>query len=71
MKFVEGGVTAALGFTANGMLCGLRAGRTKNDTALVFSEVPCTAAGVFTQNRVKAECVKLTKKQNKDVIDQN
>ena len=60
MKFVEGGVTAAQGFTANGMLCGLRAGRTKNDTALVFSKVPCTAAGVFTQNRVKAECVKLT-----------
>ncbi len=60
MQFVEGGVTAPKGFTANGMLCGLRKGRTKNDTALVFSEVPCTASGVFTQNRVKAECVKLT-----------
>ncbi len=62
MQFIDGGVTAPQGFTANGMLCGLRKGRTKNDVALVYSEKPCTAAGVFTQNRVKAECVKLTKK---------
>ena len=62
MQFLEGGVTAPLGFTANGILCGIKAGRTKNDTALVFSERPCTVAGLFTQNRVKAECVKLTQR---------
>ncbi|MBB5218022.1 bifunctional glutamate N-acetyltransferase/amino-acid acetyltransferase ArgJ [Treponema rectale] len=62
MQFIDGGVTAPEGFTANGMLCGIKAGRTKNDTALIYSEKPCTAAGVFTQNRVKAESVKLTKK---------
>ena len=62
MQFIDGGVTAPLGFTANGMLCGIKAGRTKNDTALIYSEKPCAAAGVFTQNRVKAESVKLTKK---------
>ena len=60
MQFVDGGVTAPVGFTANGILCGIKAGRTKNDTALVFSEKPCTVAGVFTQNRVKAESVKLS-----------
>ena len=62
MQFIDGGVTSPLGFTANGMLCGIKENRTKNDTALIYSEKLCSAAGVFTQNRVKAECVKLTKK---------
>lgn len=62
MQFIEGGVTAPQGFTANGMLCGIKAGRTKNDTALIYSDSPCTAAGMFTKNRVKAESVKLTQK---------
>ena len=62
IKFIEGGVTAAKGFTANGILCHIKASRKTNDTALVLSEVPCNAAGVFTQNRVKAESVKLSKK---------
>ncbi len=61
-RFVEGGVTAAQGFTANGILCHIKASRKTNDTALIFSEKPCTVAGVFTQNRVKAESVKLTMK---------
>ena len=60
-SFIDGGVTAARGFTANGVLNGIKPSRTTNDTALVFSEKPCSAAGVFTQNRVQAECVKLTK----------
>ncbi|MCR5606195.1 MAG: bifunctional glutamate N-acetyltransferase/amino-acid acetyltransferase ArgJ [Treponema sp.] len=62
MQFIEGGVTAPIGFTANGMLCGIKAGRTKNDTALIFSEKICSVAGVFTKNRVQAESVKLTRK---------
>lgn len=60
MQFIEGGVTAPEGFTANGMLCGIKPGRTKNDTALIFSERPCATAGMFTRNRVKAESVRLT-----------
>mgnify|MGYP002769351744 FL=1 len=66
IKFIEGGVTAARGFTANGILCRIKASRKTNDTALIYSEKPCTAAGVFTQNRVKAESVKLTKKNIAD-----
>lgn len=62
IKFIEGGVTAPLGFTANGVLCRIKASRTTNDTALIYSEKSCSAAGVFTQNRVKAESVKLSKK---------
>lgn len=60
IKFIDGGITAAKGFTASGYNCGIKAGRTKNDTALVYSEKLCNAAGVFTQNRVKAESVKYT-----------
>lgn len=46
------GVTAPTGFTAAGVACGLK----KNgnpDLAVVFSQVPSTAAGVFTTNVVK------------------
>ena len=62
MQFIDGGVCAPKGFLANGIHCGLKASRKTNDTALIYSEVMCNAAGVFTSNRVKAECVKLTMK---------
>ena len=62
IKFIDGGVTAPQGFTASGYHCGIKAGREKNDTALVYSEKLCNAAGVFTSNRVKAESVKYTQK---------
>lgn len=62
MQFIDGGVTAPNGFLANGILCKIKESRTTNDTALIYSEKMCNAAGVFTQNRVKAEAVKLTKK---------
>lgn len=57
----RGGVTAPAGFTANGVLCRIKESRKQPDVALIYSEKPCAVAGVFTQNRVKAECVKLTK----------
>ena len=66
IKFIDGGVCAPTGFTANGILTHIKASRTKNDTALIFSEKPCNAAGVFTQNKVKAESVKLSKKHLAD-----
>ena len=66
IKFIDGGVCAPIGFTANGMLCHIKESRTKNDFALVYSEKMCNAAGVFTKNRVKAESVKLTQKHIAD-----
>ena len=66
INFIEGGVCAAQGFTANGILCGIKPNATKNDTALIYSEKECNAAGVFTKNRVKAESVKLTQKHLSD-----
>ena len=62
IKFIEGGVCAPQGFTANGMRVGIKASRKINDTALIYSEKLCNAAGVFTKNRVQSESVKLAKK---------
>ncbi|MCR4742817.1 MAG: bifunctional glutamate N-acetyltransferase/amino-acid acetyltransferase ArgJ [Treponema sp.] len=66
IKFINGGVCAPQGFTANGIRVGIKASRKINDTALVYSEVPCNAAGVFTQNKVQSESVKLAKKHLAD-----
>ncbi len=52
MQIVDGGVTAASGFSANGVACGVK--KRKKDLALVYSEVPCSFAGSFTTNLVKA-----------------
>ena len=65
-KFIDGGVCAPKGFTANGMRVGIKESRKINDMALVYSEVPCNAAGVYTQNRVQSESVKITKKHLAD-----
>ncbi|MGE4454193.1 MAG: bifunctional ornithine acetyltransferase/N-acetylglutamate synthase [Sphaerochaeta sp.] len=52
MQSIDGGVTAALGFSANGVACGVK--KRKKDLALVYSESPCSFAGSFTTNLVKA-----------------
>ncbi len=57
MKQVQGGVTAAKGFEAASTAVGIKyTGRT--DMALIYSQVPCAAAGTFTTNVVKAAPVK-------------
>ena len=57
MKIIEGGVTAAKGFKAAAVAAEIKyKGRT--DMAMVYSEVPCVAAGTFTTNVVKAAPVK-------------
>lgn len=53
MKMFDGGVTAAKGFLAAGGAAGIKKAG-KDDMALVYSEVPCVAAGTFTTNVVKA-----------------
>lgn len=53
MKKIEGGVTAPKGFEAAGVEAGIKY-QNRKDMALVFCETPCTAAGVFTSNVVKA-----------------
>ncbi len=54
---ISGGVTAAKGFLAGGLNAGIK-NNVKKDMALIYSEVPCVVAGVFTTNKVKAAPVK-------------
>ena len=63
---IEGGVCAAKGFKANGVHCGIRHNRTKRDLALIVSEVPATAAAVYTTNLVKGAPLTVTKKHIAD-----
>lgn len=59
--FTEGGVCAAKGFLANGLNCGLNSDRNKNDLCLIVSESECSAAAVYTQNKVKGAPILVTK----------
>ena len=61
MKIISGGVCAAKGFKANGVHCGIRKNQTKKDLALIVSDVPATAAAVYTTNLVKGAPLTVTK----------
>ena len=61
MKQISGGVTAAKGFRAAGVHCGVKHHKSdKKDLALIVSERECAAAAVYTMNRVKAAPVYVT-----------
>ena len=62
MKMIEGGVTAAQGFVAGGIHCGIRKNKSKPDLAMIYSRTPCAAAAVYTQNLVKGAPILVTKK---------
>lgn len=53
MEIITGGVTAAKGFLAAGVEAGIKY-QNRKDMAMVYSKVPCKAAGTFTTNVVKA-----------------
>ena len=59
-----GGITAAQGFTAGGLYCGIR--RAKKDIAIVRSAKPAVVAGVFTLNKVVAAPLLVDKIQLKN-----
>ena len=61
MKIITGGVCAAKGFQANGIHCGIRKNHSKRDLALIYSEVPASAAAVYTTNLVKGAPLLVTK----------
>lgn len=60
---IDGGVTAAQGFTAGGIHCGVR--KAKKDLALLVSQVPAVVAGVFTMNKAQAAPIIVDKIQLK------
>lgn len=64
-RYIDGGVCASEGFTANGINAGINPDKTKNDLGVVFSRVPCDTAAVYTQNKVKGAPVYVTKEHLK------
>ena len=61
MEIISGGVCAAQGFKASGIHCGIRKNHPKKDLALIVSDVPATAAAVYTTNLVKGAPLTVTK----------
>ncbi len=66
MEQISGGVCAAKGFSANGLHCGIRKNKVKRDLALIYSEIPASAAAVYTQNLVTGAPNTVTKKHLKN-----
>lgn len=63
---IKNGVCAPLGFIASGSCAGIKNEKGKKDLALIYSEVPCRAAAVYTSNKVKAAPLYLTMDHLKD-----
>ena len=71
MQKITGGVTAPKGFIAGGLHCGVKNNNTeKKDLAMIYSEVPCSAAAVYTQNKVYGAPITVTKKNIADGMAQ-
>lgn len=58
MKEIQGGITAPQGFKAAGVHCGIK--KNEPDLALIYSEIPAIAWGMFTTNKVKAAPVQVS-----------
>ena len=65
-KIMDKGVCAPKGFKANGIHCGIRKNKTKKDLSLIYSDVMCSAASIYTLNKVKGAPIAITKKHIAD-----
>lgn len=63
MKEIIGTIVSPKGFYADGIHCGVK--KRKADLGWLFSEVPASAAAVFTTNQVQAAPVLVTREQLK------
>jgi glutamate N-acetyltransferase / amino-acid N-acetyltransferase len=61
IKTLPGGAAAVAGFVAGGVACGVRSFGTR-DLGLLFSDLPCEAAAVFTRNTVKGAPLGVTRR---------
>lgn len=60
-KVIQGGVTAARGFRAGAVGCGIKNPENKRlDLALIVSDYPTHSDALFTTNQVKAACVRVS-----------
>ncbi|MDR1616561.1 MAG: bifunctional glutamate N-acetyltransferase/amino-acid acetyltransferase ArgJ [Syntrophomonadaceae bacterium] len=60
MKLLDGSITAPKGFLAQGVNAEIKS-KNKKDVGVIYSACPATAAGVFTQNKVRAACVDISR----------
>lgn len=67
MNIIDGGVTAPKGYTAAGVACGIKK-NSKKDLAIVCSEDPAVASGVFTTNVVKGHSLQVSMEHIKNGI---
>lgn len=66
-KFIEGGVTSPMGFTAQGVCASVKpSNTTKRDLALIYCDTLCNSAAVFTKNLVKSDTITVTKEHLKN-----
>lgn len=56
MKVINGGITAPIGFMAQGVCAAIKH-KNRKDLAIIYSAVPCKAAAVYTTNLVRAACL--------------
>ncbi|MDR1065247.1 MAG: bifunctional glutamate N-acetyltransferase/amino-acid acetyltransferase ArgJ [Oscillospiraceae bacterium] len=62
MKYIDGGVTAPVGFTAAGLHVGVKTRNPeKPDVALIAADVLCNTAAAYTKNVVKAAPILVTR----------
>lgn len=59
VHIMKSGITTPKGFKSVGIHCGIK--KVKKDLALIVSDVPASAAGVFTMNKVQAAPVLVCK----------
>ena len=65
MKYINGSITAPLGFKASAAKCGIKYSN-RYDLAVIVSDVPASCAGVFTRNRIKAAPVLVSREHVRD-----
>lgn len=63
MRLTEGGVTAAPGFRAGAVSCGIKSADGTPDLALLVADAPCDTAAMFTTSRTASHTV-ITCKQH-------
>jgi glutamate N-acetyltransferase/amino-acid N-acetyltransferase len=61
VRLVDGGVSAAPGFRAGSVSCGVKSADGTPDLAVLVADVPCVTVGTFTPSRTAAHTVVLCK----------
>ncbi|MGI6433784.1 MAG: bifunctional glutamate N-acetyltransferase/amino-acid acetyltransferase ArgJ [Syntrophomonadaceae bacterium] len=61
MKVIDGGITAPMGFIAQGVGAQIKY-KNRRDVAVIYSPVACAAAAVYTTNLVRAACLDICQK---------